>query len=203
VRVHPDNFTRFFYFIAVLSAVSLAVVWAFNGIVKAFWREVPIWIETPSVVAVLVALYALFDRHLWSWPVFRMFRVVDFPDLRGRWTGRVRSTDSREAEAVLEIDQTASKVIVSLYTEGSQSVSQIADFKPATNGALQLHYSYRNEPAPHSPGSMQIHVGTGALTYFEDMNVLEGEYYTGRGRQTYGTMRFQFDSRTVLRRFRA
>src|SRR6266852_1416362 len=181
--IRPDNFTRFFYFIVVLAAVSLAIVAGFKGLTKYFAISVPIWIETPSLVTILVALYSVFDRHLWAWPLFRSLRIIDFPDLRGRWTGQIKSSfNNEELDAVLEVVQTSSKVVVSLYTERSQSVSQIADFSVSTNGTTQLHYIYRNVPAPHTPDSMQMHVGTVALTFFEDVNVLEGEYYTGRGR---------------------
>jgi hypothetical protein len=202
MRIRPDNFTRFFYFVALLAALSLAIVGLLKGVTKYFGIELPFWIETPSVVGLVVALYSLFDKHLWAWPLFRWFRVIDFPDLRGRWTGRIKSSFKHEELAVIEIVQSSSRVVVSLYTERSQSVSQIADFTIAPNGQTQLHYIYRNTPALHSHESMQIHVGTVALTVFDDVRVLDGEYYTGRGRQTYGTMRFDFSARRLLHRFR-
>ncbi len=204
MRIRPDNFTRFFYFVVTLTVVSLCVVWVLKSLAKYFGLiDLPIWIETPSVVAVVVALYSLFDKHLWAWPIFRHLRLIDFPDLRGRWSGRLKSSyDNEELEAVLEIVQTSSAIAVSLYSERSHSVSEIADFTVGSNGQTRLHYVYRNAPASLSPDSMQMHLGTVALTYFADVRALEGDYYTGRGRQTYGTMRFEFSDRTLLHRFR-
>ena len=204
MRIRPDNFTRFFYFFVSLTLISFGVAWGLKGLAKYFGlTDLPIWIETPSVVAVVVALYSLFDKHLWAWPLFRWLRVIDFPDLRGRWTGRLHSShNGEELEAVLEIVQTSSGISVSLYGERSQSVSEIADFTVGSNGQTKLHYVYRNAPGSLSPDSMQMHLGTALLVCFTDARVLEGDYYTGRGRQTHGTMRFEFAGRALLHRFR-
>lgn len=205
MRIRPDNFTRFFYFFAALTLVSFGVAWGLKGLAKYFGlTDLSIWIETPSVVAVVVALYSLFDKHLWAWPIFRRLRLVDFPDLRGRWSGHLKSSyDNQELEAVLEIVRTSSAISVSLYGERSQSVSEIADFTVGSNNQTKLHYVYRNAPGSLSPESMQMHLGTVSLVCFTDARVLEGDYYTGRGRQTYGTMRFEFVGRALLHRFRA
>src|SRR5262245_16244720 len=94
MRVGPNNFTRFFYFIAVLTGISLAAAAVVKWLTKNFFgiAELPVWVETPSVVSIVVGLYWLFDRYLWAWPIFRAFRIVDFPDLRGRWAGQLKSS---------------------------------------------------------------------------------------------------------------
>lgn len=71
-----------------------------------------------------------------------------------------------------------------------------------SSSQTKLHYIYRNAPGSLSSDSMQMHLGTVSLVCFADTRVLEGNYYTGRGRQTYGTMRFEFTDRTLLHRFR-
>lgn len=49
---------------------------------------------------------------------------------------------------------------------------------------------------------MEMHEGSVSLTLLEDIRVLDGTYYTGRGRQTHGTMRFAYSAPELLRRFR-
>ena len=55
MRVRPDNFTRFFYFVVTLTAVSLVVVAGLKSLTKYLGLDLPIWIETPSVVTVVGA----------------------------------------------------------------------------------------------------------------------------------------------------
>jgi len=50
---------------------------------------------------------------------------------------------------------------------------------------------------------MERHEGTAALTYFDDKHTLEGTYYTGRGRQTFGGMMFRFKEKKLYGRFLA
>ncbi len=54
-----------------------------------------------------------------------------------------------------------------------------------------VSYEYVNEPKPLAPTLMQIHRGFADLTLSLDGRVLDGDYYTGRGRQTYGSLHLE------------
>jgi hypothetical protein len=202
MRVRPENFKRFVYFIATLAVLSYAIVTTLNLLIRAYWGPLPSWAETPSVIGVLVFLYGMFNSCLWHWPIFRWLRIVDFPDLRGRWRGTITSSwKAGQSPAALEIVQTASFIRVALYALESHSESRTADFEIRGDGRPVLNYIYENIPKSAAANTMERHEGTAALTYFSDKRLLEGGYYTGRGRQSQGEMTFYFEGRKLLGRF--
>lgn len=203
MRIRPDNFLRIAYFIGTLVALSIGVTAGLKLLTAAAGVEWPWYIETPSVVTILGLLYALFDRHFWAWPFFRTIGLVDAPDLRGQWRGMIRSSPGEhQVAANLEIIQTASSIVVAVYTEQSASISTAAGFETRADGAVELHYIYDNRPQSGSPATMERHEGTARLTICEDGDrILEGSYYTGRGRHTDGTMRFEYARPRLAHRF--
>ena len=54
-----------------------------------------------------------------------------------------------------------------------------------------LTYEFLNEPKSHTAATMAIHRGTASLRLqrSDREDVLEGEYYTGRGRTNHGALR--------------
>lgn len=202
MKIRPDNFIRIVYFVLVLVGMSVLLVWFLHTASVRLAVEIPWWIETPSIVAILGLLYGWFDRDLWAWRGFRRLGLIDCPDLRGRWTGvTVSSHDGRERAIVLEVRQTASRIELSGYTEQSESVSKVASFETRSDGGVYVTYAYENRPRSGTPQTMECHEGTTTLTYFDDIRVLQGSYYTGRGRHTDGTIRVTYDRRSLLRRF--
>ena len=75
---------------------------------------------------------------------------------------------------------------VRLETEQFQSRSLRATFRVGDLPYPELSYLYINEPKAGSHSSMNSHRGTVDLEFKEI--VLEGQYYTGRGRMTNGTI---------------
>jgi len=53
---------------------------------------------------------------------------------------------------------------------------------------FEILYTYVNEPKAASKSTMNIHYGTASLQISDDFKTLNGEYYSGRGRQTYGSI---------------
>jgi SMODS-associating 2TM, beta-strand rich effector domain len=156
LRIRPDNFKRFTYFITVLALLSYAIVLASNLLISMFWGSLPPWVETPSVIGTLVLLYSAFDSYLWHWPIFRWLGIIDFPDLRGRWSGMITSSwRAGQSRAVLEIVQTSSFIMVALYAMDSHSESRTADFEIRRDGQPMLHYIYENIPTPTATGTMK------------------------------------------------
>jgi hypothetical protein len=202
MKVRPDNFKRFAYFTALLAILSYLIVLGFKLLLGLLFGPPPAWLETPSFFGVLVFLYKVFDSYLWHWPLFHWLGIVDFPDLRGRWTGTVTSSwQTGQRPAILEIVQTASAIRAALYTTDSHSESRTADFEIRGDGRPVLHYVYENVPNSTAASTMERHEGTAALTYFSDKQLLEGGYYTGRSRQSQGEMTFYFRSKKLCGRF--
>lgn len=207
MRVRPDNFKRLVYFIAALALVSYGIVRALNFLLTLLLIQPPTGIETPSAVGVLVLLYALFDSHLWHWRVFHWLGVVEIPDLRGRWWGTITSSyNTVTTPAALEITQTSSSIVVAVYTGDSESLSQTAEFEVRkADGRPVLRYFFENRPDARAAAGMERHEGTAELVYFEDrqprQRQLQGSYYTGRSRQTFGRMEFNFEVKKLRGRF--
>ena len=50
----------------------------------------------------------------------------------------------------------------------------------------ELVYTFVNEPRANAAPTMEMHRGTTWLRLGESGRVMEGHYYSGRGRQLYG-----------------
>ena len=85
------------------------------------------------------------------------------------------------------IIQRWSKMVIRLEAQDSHSHSIGAIFRAGDLAYPELTYVYVSEPKPHAPESMNAHRGTAHLE-FKDL-VLEGSYYTGRGRREIGTIK--------------
>ena len=87
----------------------------------------------------------------------------------------------------ISIIQKWSKILVRFETEQSRSYSVSGTLKVNDIINPELSYLYMNQPKSFAPKSMEIHKGTSTLELKD--NVLEGEYYTGRGRRNFGSVR--------------
>lgn len=205
MRLSPAKFLHYAIFIASLIGIGLAVVFVLHQALSLIGIELPWWFETPSSFGIAGLLFSTFDKWLWSWRGFRKIGLIDFPDLRGRWTGELHSSFHEmkiPIAAALEIKQTATSIVVNLYTEQSQSTSIVATFKTDPDGVDGLHYIYENKPAPASQEqNMHRHDGHAHLRYFPDIRKLQGGYFTSRERRTYGSMEFRFEGKDALGRF--
>ena len=108
---------------------------------------------------------------------------------RGTTGGRPHQPpSSRQAHLVtISIIQRWSKLLVRFETEHSQSHSISGALKVADVTNPELSYLYMNQPKASAPVTMSIHRGTATLEL--KGTVLEGDYYTGRGRMTFGSIR--------------
>jgi hypothetical protein len=153
--------------------------------------EIPWWMDAPASVGFAMVLYRAVDRHLWYRQPFITFLGV--PDLRGSWTGELRSSHDEFATArsvEVEIFQTWAKILVILMNSdtGSRSHSLGGYVVDIGNGTFELVYAYQNEPSKAETGPLQVHQGTTVLRLSKDQKQLDGYYYTGRERKTHGTL---------------
>jgi len=181
---------RFFLITIVLAIVS---GWLFNQILSYLPFSIPWWMETPSVLGLFGVYFWLFNNHLWNkWPLKHLawFKI---PDLNGKWDVLITSSYQgfeEEIPAKAVIRQTATRLCVSLETDRSRSYSTSGSLlKTERLNTFELIYQFINQPKPDAIFTMANHYGTTWLT-IEDNQSIEGEYYTGRGRQQFGKIRF-------------
>jgi len=176
-----------------IAGASVLAAWVLNRVLGAMQFALPWWIDAPSVIGFYGLLYAIFDKYLWRWRIFRTIGVVKVPDLNGTWNGYVASSFDKHAtkyDAILRIVQNCTRISVILETDYSKSSSLIAAIVTEDPGTV-LSYEYLNEPIPNAKHTMHTHRGTARLTMQSNGKALEGEYYTGRDRQNFGILRFE------------
>jgi hypothetical protein len=152
----------------------------------------PWWFEAPSVLGFYALYFKVFDTKLWRLSVCRRVHLVSTPDISGTWNGYVSSSFDANGErydATMVILQTWTHLDVRLSTRLSESRSIIATISTGYSSGRLLHYEYLNEPRPGAPSTMHIHHGTARVNVSSDNKILEGDYYTGRDRQTFGVLR--------------
>lgn len=193
------NSKHIIFFGIILPFLSFGLSWIFYQV----FPNAPFWLETISPVYAYGLIYSLFDKHLWTWGIFKKLGIVTVPDLRGRWKGKLRSSykegkKNKEISACLEIKQTYSKVIVCIYYEKSQSESVKASFVEL-NGEVYLFYTYDSEPNSLKVGTMQSHKGTVKLRLLPNENKLIGFYFNSIGNS--GELFFEYEQAELYCRF--
>lgn len=183
----PNNNWRV---VSVLLVASIVLVGTVNAVLDAVDFGLQ-WIVSPfSVAGIFGLLYFMFDRFIWKWHMLRCLDIVTIPDLNGAWSGEIESSHDQGGQPLqvsVVISQRWSKILVELETEESHSKSVAASFLTSCSSSPELVYAYVNEPKPNAQKSMEMHKGTARLAFTGQS--LEGDYYTGRGRVTVGSIR--------------
>lgn len=194
-RMHPystDSDERIkmpFYFATagILSALLLSKLLVFMR-----W-SVPWWLDAPAVMGFYGFYYTFFDNVAWNW--CRKIKLIKVPNLNGSWEGYVLSSfdgHTEEKPAKLEIKQSWTKISIVFKngTSRSKSISSSITVNNEAEGVI-LSYEYQNEPNYDAIETMQIHRGFTRLVISRNGEELDGQYFTGRGRLSYGTMKFR------------
>ena len=145
----------------------------------------------PSIALVFGVSCWAFDNWLWRWGFLRVVRLISVPDLRGTWTGTVASSYTgfeKTQPVTVTIEQTRTKLAVRLNAAESRSWSITASILTNSPEGLVLTYLFDNDPQAESAITMQRFRGMTVLVR-TPADQLEGYYYTGRGRETYGSIR--------------
>ena len=148
-------------------------------------------IPIPSIPLVFGVSYWAFDNWLWRWRFLRTMRLISVPDLRGAWAGTIESsyTGFEKTQSVtVAIEQTWTKIVVRLNAEQSRSWSVTASVLTNAPEGVLLTYLFDNEPRAEAVSDMQRFRGTTVLVSCGPGR-LEGHYYTGRGRETHGSLK--------------
>ena len=185
-----------------LAFIAVAATLLLNFILKTMNLEVPWWIDAPSVMGFYGLIYQWFDKFLWS-QKFEFISLSSIPNLKGTWVGAIHSSYDGGTDVpgvILYIRQTWTSINVRLVTQTSSSYSIMAAVNTDNSSQPSLKYEYMNEPSALSVDTMQAHRGTTNLQLSPDGKELVGDYFTGRGRQSLGTMEFRLISREYLTR---
>ena len=172
----------------VLALLAIALAWMSSKFLGAVHLAIPWWIDAPSSMAFYGGLYALFDKYLWRKSWARKLGLVRTPNLTGLWRGYlVTSFDghAKRHELIIHIFQSWTQIVVYLTTATSMSRSCTAVIQVDDPEGVSLIYQYENQPLADSMRTMHMHHGT-AMLRFSNGGSLEGDYYAGRDRRTFG-----------------
>ena len=176
--------------VAFLAGGSVLLVWLFHAGLGVIDFEPQWWLSVPSFAGVFSSLYWVFDRWVWKLRLLRKIGLIGIPDLNGIWEGQVESSyqDGGAVYAVsIVIRQRWLHIAVTLETDYSRSRSIAASLRTDDTPNPELSYLYINEPKATAVSTMNMHRGTTVIELKGD--VLEGDYYTGRGRMTFGAIK--------------
>lgn len=185
----------------ILALISIGATLFFLYVTQTFRINIPWWIDTPSVMGFYGILYALYDRVLWRLQVGGL-RLSHIPDVKGVWAGELTSSykDGTKIDIVFFIEQTWTKISIRTETETSTSATTMAALNTDEYLEPGLKYEYLSEPGAFATPTMQIHKGTGHLRLSPDGQRLIGDYYTGKGRMTFGTIELRLASKKKVSR---
>ncbi len=188
--------------IVIIGILSVVAAWLLHLLLNYIPLSIPWWIDMPSVLGFFALIRTSVDKSLWRSKLVRKAFGIVVPDLNGIWKGQSFSSYSDHSsplDAELIIYQTWTGIQVSLETATSISHSRAAAFVIDQPGKMSLIYEYLCEPRPGAANTMHTHRGTAELFIKSNGTLLEGEYYTGRDRQTFGTLSMQRIGRTIPR----
>jgi hypothetical protein len=193
--MHPYQIDEIAYRYKILLAIVFSAIAAYllNTIVQYFSLVIPWWIDMPSVLGFFGFFIWLYDNYLWKTRLIQKLKWMRIPNLSGLWETEMKTSQDNFITPILgqiTIRQTASKILIALETNSSTSASIIgAIIRAEKLSEYELTYYFRNEPKAESLTSLQIHYGTASFRISDDTSLLEGEYYTGRNRQTFGSVK--------------
>lgn len=175
----------------ILAITSLLLAWILNRSLVGLNLTFPWWIDAPSVLGFYGLFYVLFDKHVWQLSLLQRIRLIRVPNLNGDWKGFIASsfdTHSTKHDARVNIRQSWTRIQITLETQNSRSNSLTASVITEDQKAIAISFEYVNEPKYDSEAGMQPHKGTSQLVLKPESATLEGQYYTGRGRQNFGVL---------------
>lgn len=172
---------RYIFYLAIAAVTGAAAANYLAGSVG-----ITIGLTTLSVFTVL---FLVFDR--WAWRLPLVSRFVRIPDLSGTWnlTGRSNGADGQERDwsAVARIEQSWSRIAISIETVTSRSRSGMAAVEHDPGHGFRLLYRYTNEPKTAS-GELRSHRGTCEVVFNADLTAGQGTYFNDHQRRTVGDM---------------
>lgn len=168
----------------ILHVVDLAKKFGWNVNVP------PTVLSLAGAGAVFGFLYWVLNKWAWKW--YGVGTWLKVPVLSGTWDCEGKSlaadgTTRFDWRGEVKIAQSWDKLRIRLTTDTSGSNSISAALAHDSFDGVVLLYHYRNDPRPEAP-ELRTHTGCSVMTIATDLGSATGEYFTGRGRMTFGTM---------------
>lgn len=188
--------------LTIIVTIGVLAAWAFEGACALFTGERGGPLKFISlIVAFLGVGLACLAELAWR-PLWRRIPILGrrlFPDLNGKWTGKLHSTWTNPEtgkgvgpiDATLTVLQSLFSVHVILRTGESTSCSTRATLERLPDGRCRIWYTYNNDPQAQFRHRSSPHEGMAFIENWpsEAPDRLEGRYYTAR--KTTGDMIFQ------------
>lgn len=178
----------------VSAGISAGAVFLFLAAVDLA-KALGISVNLPPTVLSLVGagmvytiLYWVFDKF--AWRLGLLGRILRVPNLSGKWKCEGLSLDKVPPfpwTGTVTIVQSWDRLRVHLETSQSTSDSIAAALLHDAAAGYRLMYHYRNHPRI-GEDDLSAHHGFAELTFAAGEASATGEYFNGRGRNTYGTM---------------
>lgn len=174
-----------------LAAIGSALV--LSRLILAAHLTIPWWLDAPSTMGIYGILFQWFDKRLWRSLLIRRIGLLKVPVLAGEWRGYVVSSfdqHKKPHQISVRISQTWTRIMILLSSGTSDSHTLTASVEVNAPEGTVLTYQYENQPKPQAVKTMEIHIGTARLVFADD-RVLEGYYYSGRGRLEHGSIHLE------------
>jgi hypothetical protein len=177
---------------ATLSAAAVFVLLSAIDLARSFGINANLPPAVLSLVGagmVYTLLYWLFDHY--AWRIGPLGRLLKVPHLAGSWVCEGVSLDKNPPfpwNARITIVQSWDRIRVHLETSQSSSDSVAAALLYDAAVGYRLLYHYRNHPRVGET-DLAAHHGFAELVFAPDGSSASGEYFNGRGRNTFGTMK--------------
>jgi hypothetical protein len=170
---------------------GIAVLVAFTCSAVVTWRKikVPWWVEPPTIMTIYGLGHWLYNRHAWKWRLFGRL-LSDMPNYSGTWFGVLESSHvERTKLGMMYIHQSWTELCVEFDCQSSRSYSLMAVVNVTPGLTEGLTFEYTTAPRHDAKETMNAHLGLNHLRLSPDCRTLEGDYFSGRGRQTFGRMK--------------
>src|SRR5690349_20871280 len=173
-----------------LAAAAIGSTFGFMRWLHGQQVELPWWSPPVDTMAFYGMFYVLFDRFIWRFPPLRWIHATKVPNLTGTWHGTIEPAPTQGVSAGLEARTAITVRIVQSWTtlliraETAQSKSHSITGAIVVHDEQSLSYEFLNEPTAAATATMHAHRGVARLTVKDGGTVLDGEYYSGRDRQT-------------------
>lgn len=181
---HPER-RMIHVYLAILGILSsYSLFWLTNK----YAIQIAWWVDAPAVFGFYGIFYWMFSNYLWKNPILRGLGVVKTPNWNGEYTGKLHTSfDDFEKDINFKIIicQEWDKIQLTASTETSTSYSVIASFLIQDCIEPILSYTYQSEPQSDADQTMNMHFGMGKMK--KEGTNLKGEYFNGRGRNTWGS----------------
>jgi hypothetical protein len=190
-----DNFFRgpkVYFAFGVLAIAAATALRALTALPLLAGRLDAAALSAGVIYGVLIFLY-----ECWGWRWLSTLKNVN-----GTWVGTITTSHNggTSVRCVMRVRQTWTRMSIELETEQSRSRTTMSALYEEQPGDVGLKYEYVSEPRNLAVSTMQTHRGVCMLAVTSGLNDsrLDGDYFTGRGRETRGEIKLQRVSKELL-----